>query len=53
VAALDFLDVSYGKKEVYMVTLPVDPAMSSLRSEPDYRNLIGHLGLDVPNDVPN
>jgi Tetratricopeptide repeat len=47
--ALDLLDASYGKKELYMVTLPVDPALLSLRSEPDYRKLIGQLGLDVPN----
>ncbi len=47
--ALDFLDVSYKKRELYMVTLPIDPALLSLRKEPDYQNLIAQLGMDVPN----
>ena len=47
--ALDYLDASYKKRELYMVTLPIDPASPSLRHEPDYRNLLAQLGLDVPN----
>jgi hypothetical protein len=47
--ALDYLCASYHKHELYMVTLPVDSAFSSLRAAPVYRNLIGQLGLDVPN----
>lgn len=47
--ALDYLNASYQKREVYMVTLPVDATLSSLHSEPVYRSLLGQLGLDVPN----
>lgn len=47
--ALDYLDASYKKRELYMVTLPINPAFSNLRHEPDYRNLLAQLGLDVPN----
>src|SRR3984885_5454287 len=47
--ALDYLDASYQKRELYLVTLPINPAFSGLRTEPVYRNLMGQLGLDVPN----
>jgi hypothetical protein len=47
--ALDFLDTSYKRRELYMVTLPIDPVLLSLRKEPDYQNLIAQLGMDVPN----
>jgi tetratricopeptide (TPR) repeat protein len=47
--ALDYLEDSYKKRELYMVTLPIAPTLVSLHAEPAYRNLIGQLGLDVPN----
>jgi tetratricopeptide (TPR) repeat protein len=47
--ALDYLAASYKNRELYMVTLPMNPAFSSLRQDPDYRNLLAQLGLDVPN----
>jgi tetratricopeptide (TPR) repeat protein len=47
--ALDYLDASYQKRELYMATLGVAPALTSLRQEPRYRRLVTQLGLDVPN----
>jgi tetratricopeptide (TPR) repeat protein len=47
--ALEYLDASCKKKELYMTILSVDPTLSSLHTEPVYRSLVGQLGLDVPN----
>ena len=47
--ALDYLNSSYKKREIYMVALNVAPTLASLRTEPDYQDLLAHLGLDVPN----
>jgi tetratricopeptide (TPR) repeat protein len=47
--ALDDLNASYKKRELYMVTLPMDPTLASLHQEPAYQNLLAQLGLDVPN----
>jgi tetratricopeptide (TPR) repeat protein len=47
--ALDYLDASYKKRELYMVTLAIAPALVSLHKEPAYRHLLAQLGLDVPN----
>ncbi len=47
--ALDCLDASYQKRELDLVTLPIAPAIGSLRGEPRYRHLLTQLGLDVPN----
>jgi tetratricopeptide (TPR) repeat protein len=47
--ALDYLNASYQKRELYMVALNVAPTLVSLRTEPDYRDLLARLGLDVPN----
>ena len=45
--ALDYLKTSYGKRELYMVTLPVTTEFAGLRTEPAYENLLAQLGLDV------
>ena len=47
--ALDYLQASYKKRELYMTTLPVSPLFVSLHKEPVYQNLVAQLGLDVPN----
>ena len=47
--ALDYLEASYNKRELYMTTLPVSPLFVSLHKEPVYQNLVAQLGLDVPN----
>jgi tetratricopeptide (TPR) repeat protein len=47
--AIDYLDASYEKRELYMVTLPVAASLVSLHSEPGYQHLLTQLGLDVPN----
>ena len=47
--ALDYLDASFKKRELYMATLPISPALLSLHQEPVYRNLLAQLGLDVPH----
>jgi tetratricopeptide (TPR) repeat protein len=47
--ALDYLEASYKKRELYLATLPVDPAFASLHSEPAFQNLGTQLGLDVRN----
>jgi tetratricopeptide (TPR) repeat protein len=47
--ALDDLDASYQKHELYLVTLPVSATLVSLREEPRYQHLLSQLGLDVPN----
>jgi tetratricopeptide (TPR) repeat protein len=47
--ALDYLEASYKKRELYMVILSVDPALTSLHQDTDYRNLLAQLRLDVPN----
>jgi tetratricopeptide (TPR) repeat protein len=47
--ALDNLDASYQKRELYLVVLPVSSMLVSLRGEPRYRHLLTELGLDVPN----
>jgi tetratricopeptide (TPR) repeat protein len=57
--ALEYLQASYKKREVYMTVLSVDPDLFSLRTEPAYRSLIDQLGLDALKvdapkvDVPN
>lgn len=47
--ALNYLKNAYSKRELNLVTLPIDPALVSLRKEPDYRRLLTQLGLDAPN----
>jgi tetratricopeptide (TPR) repeat protein len=47
--ALAYLDASYQKRELYMTTLPISPALASLHAEPAYRTLLAQLGMDVPN----
>lgn len=47
--ALDYLDASYRKRELYLVSLNVAPTLASLRMETDYQEMLLHLGLDVPN----
>jgi tetratricopeptide (TPR) repeat protein len=47
--ALDYLEASYKKRELYLTTLPVSPLFVSLHQESVYRNLLAQLGLDVPN----
>ena len=47
--ALDYLASSYKKRELYMVILPVDQMLANLHAEPEYRNLLVQLGLDVPS----
>ena len=47
--ALDYLDASYRKRELYLVSLNVAPTLASLRRETDYQEMLLHLGLDVPN----
>src|SRR5580658_9449327 len=42
--ALDYLEASYKKRELYLATLPVDPAFASLHSEPAFQNLGTQLG---------
>jgi len=45
--ALAYLDDSYRKKELFVVILPVAPALRNLHQEPSYRHLIAQLGLDA------
>jgi tetratricopeptide (TPR) repeat protein len=47
--ALDDLDASYQKHELDLVTLPIAPALASLRGESRYRQLLAQMGLDAPN----
>ncbi len=47
--ALDYLDTSYQKRELYMAALNVAPTLASLRTEPGYQDLLAQLGSDVPN----
>jgi hypothetical protein len=47
--ALDYLDASYKKREIFMTILPSDPLLLSLRKEPAYQRLLAQLGLDAPN----
>jgi tetratricopeptide (TPR) repeat protein len=47
--ALDDLDASYRKREIDLVTLPIAPALASLRGEPRYRQMLAQMGLDAPN----
>jgi tetratricopeptide (TPR) repeat protein len=47
--ALDYLQTSFKKRELYMVILPVEPTLDGLRREPEYRGLLSQLGVDVPN----
>jgi tetratricopeptide (TPR) repeat protein len=46
--ALQYLDESYRKHELYMTTLTISPLLASLHQEPIYRNLASELGMDVP-----
>jgi tetratricopeptide (TPR) repeat protein len=47
--ALKYLQSSYDKRELYVATVRVSPALADLRGEPRYRRLVAQLGLDVPN----
>ena len=47
--ALDYLDASYQKRELYLTTISISPAFASLHTERAYRNLLAQLGMDVPN----
>jgi tetratricopeptide (TPR) repeat protein len=47
--ALEYLNSSYKNREIYMVALNVAPTFASLRTEPQYRDLVARLGLDGPN----
>lgn len=47
--ALRYLEMSYRKREVNLVTVPVDAIFAGLRLEPAYRNLIAELGVDAAN----
>jgi tetratricopeptide (TPR) repeat protein len=47
--ALEYLNSSYKNREIYMVALNVAPTFASLRTEPEYRDLVARLGLDGPN----
>jgi tetratricopeptide (TPR) repeat protein len=43
--ALSNLQVSYSKREPEILALKIDPALSSLRAEPGYRELLARIGL--------
>jgi hypothetical protein len=47
--AVDDLEASYKKRELYLVTLAIAPTLASLHQEPAYRQLMAQLGLDVRN----
>lgn len=47
--ALKYLSASYSQRELSVLTLAIDPALVSLRNEPEYRHMLVQLGLDGPS----
>jgi tetratricopeptide (TPR) repeat protein len=47
--ALDYLQSSFDKRELYVAAVRITPEFADLRSDPRYGRLTAQLGLDVPN----
>jgi hypothetical protein len=47
--ALKYLDTSYDKREMNLVTFGIDATLASLHQEPAYKRLRAQLGVDVSN----